>query len=393
MDFELSQEHQALKQKAREFVEKECLPLEATLPLETEDYPAEVMRDLELKLLEWGLTSLSTPKEHGGQGVGLLGKSLVVEELGKSWALVPHKVLRNVTLDLPPILWEATDYQRQKYLYPTIKKERSFDIALSEPGAGSDFAAIQTTAARDGDNYVLNGLKRWTEATATPDDFTMVFAYTAPGKGAKGISCFLVDNDTPGFEHIRTLETMSPGFLGKCCDLALENCVIPTTNLLGKEGEGFHYAMHLLNENRFGIAATMLGMTQRCFEVAMEYAKERITFGKPIAEHQAIQWFIADSAIDLHMARLMLYHGAWKHDQGEDVRLETAMLKSFLPDMACRVTDRAIQICGGVGLLKEMRLEGAYRQARVTKIAEGSTEIMHIIISRCMLEGWPLAFC
>lgn len=396
MDFKLTQEQQAIKDKAREFVEKECLPLESTWPLSDHDAPADLVNRLRKKFTEYGFRGLAIPKEVGGQGKGTLAKCLVFEQLKQSWVMYGLVVTWSAYLDPHPALYNASDYQKEKYLYPILKGDKQYHFCFSEPEIGSDIASMRTTAVRDGDKYIINGRKRW---SADPfneylkPDYLLVYAVTDPGKGYRGISGLIVDFPSPGLKVLRVMRTIAPGsFLGRVCDLAFEDCVVPAKNLLGKENEGFRYGQNQLNRNRTVIAAGSVGVAQRCLNMAIEYAKQRVTFGKPLADRQAIQWMLVDSAMEVHMGRMLVYHAALKIDQGEDARVEAAMAKAYCPEMACRVIDRTIQILGGIGCLEENRLGAVYCYHRISRIAEGSTEMMRLTIAKGLLGSSASSF-
>jgi len=394
MDFALSEEEKAIRDKAREFVQKECLPLESTWPISDYDAPPEVVRHLRKKMTEYGFYGLAVPKEYGGQGKGTLAKCLVFEQFKQSWVLFGGVVATAAHFDPHPSLFSASDYQKEKYLYPTIRGELNFHFCISEPGMGSDVAGMKTRAVKQGDKYIINGLKRWSPDPARKyagADYFIVYAVTDPGKGHRGISIFLVDAGTPGVRVDKLMETLAPGTtLGTVCDLAFEDCVIPAKNLLGKENEGFRGGMTQLNRNRIVIAMGAVGTAQRCLEMATEYAKQRVTFGKPLSERQAIQWMLADSAVEIQLGRLLGYHAAWKLDQGVDARLQSAMAKLYCTSMAARVIDNAIQVHGGIGCLEETRLGKAYMFMRTGgRIAEGSAETMRRVITKCLLNNWP----
>ena len=383
MEFELSPEQKALRDKAREFVEKECFPLESTWPMSDYDAPPELVKELQRKLTEYGFRGLAIPKEAGGQGKGTLAKCLVREQLNRSFVLMGGTLTYGVFIDPHHALYTAPDYQKEKYLYPVIRGEKIYHFCYSEPESGSDIAAMKTSALKDGDNYTINGIKMWspdpTRQYLKADYFT-VYAVTDPGKGYNGISVFLVDSDTPGLRVVKRMKTISPNtLLGDVSVLAFENCSVPSSNLLGKENAGFKSGLNQLNRNRIVISAGSLGIAQRCLDMAIDYAKKRVTFNKPIAERQAIQWMLVDSAMELQMARLLVYHAAWKLDQDEDTRMEAAMSKAFCPEIACRVIDRTMQIFGGLGMLAETRLGSIYSFERIARVAEGTGEMMRHI--------------
>jgi alkylation response protein AidB-like acyl-CoA dehydrogenase len=399
MDFVLSEKQRALQSKAKDFVEKECLPLERKFPdaFDPLDLPAEDIEHIKKQIIKAKLNSLNTPKKYGGQGLGMVEKCLVREQFGRAELVFLHPKLYCTGMEPPENVWtDGTQYQQQKYFLPAVRGERTFNFCFSEPSGGSDLSAMRTTAVKKGDTYVINGVKRWTESFVQHglDDtgFVIVYAKTNPQAGIHGISSFIVDYGTPGMRESQVIQTWALGFLRDVCDITFKNCAVPATHRIGEENTAFSKGRRFLNKNVLFICAGMVGMAQRAFDKAAEYSKKRVAFGKPIAEHEAIAWMLADSAIDIHLARLLVYHAAWACDQGEDVRQYIAMVKGRIPDMVCQVIDRAIQIHGGLGVAKRTRLESAYRGARTTRIAEGSVEIYHMVLSKCILgEKWPLS--
>jgi acyl-CoA dehydrogenase len=399
MDFVLSEAQKELQERAAELVERECLPLEAEFPdaFDPLDLPVDRINRIKEEVIKAGLNSLSTPRKYGGQGLGIVEKCLVREQFSKAELVFMHPNLFSVGMEPPENVWtEGTDYQQQKFFIPAVKGDRTFNFCFSEPGAGSDLTAMSATAVRKGDTYVINGVKRWTESFESHglDDsgFVIVYAKTNPEAGYRGISSFIVEYGTPGMKESQVIETWALGFLRDVCDITFNDCVVPASHLIGEENSAFSKGRRFLNKNVLFICAGMIGGAQRAFDKATLYAKNRAAFGKKIIEHQAISWMLADSAVDLHLARLLIYPAAWAYDSGEDIRQYVAMVKGWVPDMVCRVIDRAIQIYGGLGVAKRTRLESAYRGARVTKIAEGSTEIYHMVLSRCIAGGgYPLS--
>jgi len=390
MDFQLSKEQQEIKERASIFVEKECRPLEADWPLSDYDAPLETTKNLIRKFREYGFRGMAIPKEVGGQGLGTVAKCIVYQEIVKS--KVMHGLVSTYSgyLDPHPVLYTAPEWQKEKYLYPILKEDKFYHIHISEPDAGSDAARIKTTAVKDGDNYILNGLKRWSPPPnhfAITPLYVLAYAVTDPKKGYEGVSTFLVDYPSPGLDAVEWHETMAPGaYLGRVCDYKYENVVVPAKNMLGEEGMGFRYMMNQLNRNRCVIGASQIARAQYAQDMAIERAKKRITFGKPIADRQAIQWMLAESAMELEMANLLVYKAAWKLDNGQDARLEAAMVKATCPQVSCRVIDRAIQIHGGTGVLKETRLGEMYFVSRMGQVAEGTTEIMKMTVAKELLK-------
>jgi alkylation response protein AidB-like acyl-CoA dehydrogenase len=392
MDFDLSKAQLEIKGRAAAFVEEVCRPLEADWGVDDYQVPHDIFMNVVAKFREYGFRGLAVPKEAGGQGLGTVAKCLLYEEIVKS--PVMHGLLATWSgfLDPHPALHDAPDWQKEAYLYPILKEDKFYHINISEPNAGSDAAGIATTAVRDGDNYVLNGTKRWAPPPNHPGitpKYLLCYAVTDPSKGYEGISLFLVDYPNPGVSVVREFETMAPGtYLGRSCDYQYKNCVVSARNMLGEEGMGFRYMMDQLNRNRTVIGARLGGTARWAQGQAVKRARERETFGKPLAERQAIQWMIAESEMDVEQIRLMAYKTAWLLDNGRDARKEAAMVKCFAPVAACRVFDRTIQIHGGLGVLKESRFGQLYFGARIAQIAEGSTEVMKMTIAREALKGY-----
>ena len=395
MDFQLTSAQQEIKSKAVDFVQNVCGPMEKNWPLSDFDATPEQIHYLRKKFEEYGFRGLAIPVESGGKGKGMLAKCLVYEQLKSSFVTHGNAALWPGYIDPPPALFRASDFQREKYLRPILEGSKTYHIAISEPGAGSDAAGIQTTARLDGDHYVINGIKRWTQDPTEPyvkPDYFVVYAVTAPGKGYRGITSFLVDYPSTGIRIVREMETFASGTgLGKVVDLEFSDCRVPIKNLLGQEGLGFANFNEQLNRNRTVIAAGAVGIANRCLDIAAEYAKVRVTFGEPLSNRQAIQWMLAESAIEINSGRLLAYQAADKIDRGQDARVEAAMAKAYAPRMACRVIDRTMQILGGLGLVASSQLRDAYFLQRILCVAEGSEEAMKLTVARGVLKGWDKA--
>jgi acyl-CoA dehydrogenase len=377
MDFELPEELRILQATVRKFVETEVLPHEKEMP-EENDIPPDLRKNLEDRCKAMGLWLLDVPEEYGGAALPLLARCVVLEEIFRvsSWRI------GDILGPEVRILINCSEGQKEKYFYPVIRGEKETCFALTEPEAGTDAAAIRTTAAKDGDCYVLNGMKRFI-TDADRASFSQVFAVTDREKGARGgITCFLVDMDLPGVSLGRREETM----VGDIWEIILEEARIPESAILGKVGKGFVVAQSWLTIGRLRQALRGLGAAQRSLEMTTSYAKQRVTFGEPLSERQAVQWMLADSAIELHAARLMVWDCAWKYDQGRDVRQETAMAKVYAVEMALRVVDRAIQIHGGLGLTKELPFQWWFREMRRYRVTEANVEIMRWLIARQLLR-------
>ena len=390
MNFDLSPEQKEIKARAAAFVAEVCRPLEDSWGIDDYAVPEDVFMSVVRKFREYGFRGLAIPKEAGGQGLGTVAKCLVFEELVTS--PVMHGLLTSWSgfLDPHPALYTAPEWQREAYLYPILKEDKFYHIHISEPDAGSDAARIRTTAVRQGDNYIINGVKRWAPPPNHPGimpKYLLCYAVTDATKGYEGISIFLVDYPNDGLKILKEYETWAPGtYLGRSGDYEYTNCVVPAKNMLGYEGMGFRYMMDQLNRNRTVIGARLTGTARWAQVQAAKRAKSRETFGKPLAERQAIQWMLAESELDLEQSRLMVYKAAWMLDQGLDARKEAAMVKCFAPLASCRVIDRAMQIHGGLGMVKESRFGQLYFQGRIAQVAEGTTEVMKMAIAREVLR-------
>jgi len=384
MDFQLPEELAILKQTVRRFVDKEMIPLEGK-SLEGGKIKPEIKAALDAKAQALGLWLIDVPQEFGGQGLGLLARSVVWEELGRTVAL-PTRGVSITGPDVRPILYALSDDMKEKYLYPVIRGEKRCCFAQTEPDAGSDPGSMRTTAVRDGDSYLINGVKRFITG-ADEADFAQVMAATDREKGSRGgISCFLVDMDTPGIRlttQYRTFTEEAPW------EIVFEDVVVPANHLVGEEGGGFRLAQQWLGVGRVKQAARALGVTERCLEMGAAYAKQRITFGQPLADRQAIQWMLADAAIAVHGARLMVYQAASRMDEGGDARLEAYMTKLYCTEMAWRAADDCLQIHGGIGLTTDLPVERIWRDQRSHMITEGTPEIMRMVIARTALRAAP----
>ncbi|TDI64765.1 MAG: acyl-CoA dehydrogenase [Alphaproteobacteria bacterium] len=384
MDFQLPEELAILKQTVRRFVDKEMIPLEGK-SLEGGKIKPEIKAALDAKAQALGLWLIDVPQEFGGQGLGLLARSVVWEELGRTVAL-PTRGVSITGPDVRPILYALSDDMKEKYLYPVIRGEKRCCFAQTEPDAGSDPGSMRTTAVRDGDSYLINGVKRFITG-ADEADFAQVMAATDREKGSRGgISCFLVDMDTPGIRlttQYRTFTEEAPW------EIVFEDVVVPANHLVGEEGGGFRLAQQWLGVGRVKQAARALGVTERCLEMGAAYAKQRITFGRPLADRQAIQWMLADAAIAVHGARLMVYQAASRMDEGGDARLEAYMTKLYCTEMAWRAADDCLQIHGGIGLTTDLPVERIWRDQRSHMITEGTPEIMRMVIARTALRAAP----
>ncbi|KWZ84981.1 MULTISPECIES: acyl-CoA dehydrogenase family protein [Heyndrickxia] len=380
MDFTLSDEQKMIQRTVREFVKKELMPLEQeVLKNEREGRPGltdSVIKNLQEKAKAAGFWGINTPEEYGGANLGPVMTALLQMELGRTF--VPFSFGGSAD----NILYDCNEEQKQKYLIPVINGERRSCFALTEPGAGSDAANIKMTAVKDGDHWVLNGEKVFI-TNGNEADFAMVFAVTDKEKGANGgVTCFLVDRDM-GWrsEYIQTMGEWGPA------SLVFEDVRVPEANILGEPGKGFSLGMKWIGQGRWLIPARAVGASERLLQMAMDYAKTRVTFGKPIAERQAIQWMIADSNVEIEATRWLVLHAAWLSETGKDNRHYASIAKLYGSNMANRVVDRVLQIHGGMGYTKELPIERWYREMRLWRIFEGTDEIQRYIISRNLLRG------
>ncbi|MDX6298882.1 MAG: acyl-CoA dehydrogenase [Nocardioidaceae bacterium] len=380
MDLTLSDEEREIREWVRTFVRREIMPLEPdVLSRERRHEPALTapeLRALQDKAKESGFFGVNTPEEYGGMGLSALMTALVETELGRSF--VPFKFAG----DADNILFLANEEQKRTYLEPTISGDRKSCFAITEPGAGSDARAIRTKAVREGDEWVITGEKTFITG-GNEADFCMVFAVTDPEKGADGgVTCFLVDRDR-GWksEYIDTMGEWGPAAL------VFDNVRVPSSAILGEEGKGFELALRWIGRGRYLLPARALGACERLLEMGMEHARNRVTFGEPIAERQAIQWMVADSAVEIEALRWLVLTAAWQVDAGLDSRHAQSMAKLYGGVKANEIVDRVLQIHGGMGYTRELPVERWYRELRLLRIYEGTDEIQRRTIARNLLRG------
>jgi len=379
MDFEFTDEQKMIRDAARDFAEREVRPRAAEVDLNAR-FPQETVA----KLAELGFLGIFIPPEYGGSGLDQISYSLIIEELSRACAATGVIVSAHNSLVCYPLLRFGTEEQKKKYLVPLAKGEMLGSFALTEPEAGSDAANQRTVAIPDGDGYILNGSKIFITNAAVAGVF-IVFCLTDPPAGVRGITAFILERGMPGFEVGRREDTMGIRGSGACM-LTFDNVRLPRANLLGEINKGFRVAMATLDAGRIGIASQAVGIGQACLDEALKYSKERKQFGKPISSLQAIQWMIADIATELSAARWLTYRAAAKKDAGEDVTLEAAQAKLYASEMAGRAAHRAVQIHGGYGYTKEFVVERLFRDARITEIYEGTSEIQRIVIANQVLR-------
>jgi butyryl-CoA dehydrogenase len=381
VDLELSEEQQLLQKSVREFAEAEVRPL-AKENDETGKYP----RGLFQKAAELGLTGVAIPEAEGGAGMDHISYAIVVEEISRVCASTGVILSVQNSLYCDPIHRFGTEEQKKKFLLPFARGEKIGCYALTEPQAGSNAAALATKAVRKGDKYVINGTKAWiTNGGAA--DAAIVYVNTQPEKGEKGITALVVEKGTPGFA-VGKEEKKLGIHATACTELSFSDCEVPAGNRIGEEGEGYKVALSTLDGGRIGIAAQATGIAQGAFEAALSYAQQRQAFGHPIADFQAIQFMLADMATEIDAARLLLRRAAWKQDSGARFSMEAAIAKLFASEMSTRVAHKAIQIHGGYGYSSEYPVERAYRDARITEIYEGTSEIQRLVIAAWVLKNY-----
>lgn len=376
MDFRFSEEEELLKTTVRKFAEEKLEPIAAEVD-EMDDVSWEVARLLK----EQGLFTLLASEEYGGTGLKAMNICIVREELSRI-CIHADLLFAETALCTFPISTFGTEEQKRKYLPPFITGDHVGCLALTEPNAGSDVANTQTTAILDGDSYVLNGNKCF----ASVGHFAQTYVTTAktdPSQGARGISTFIVEKGTPGFEGTQ-MKLMGPHPIA---ELNFTDCRIPKENLLGEEGRGMRVALSTLDFMRMSVGAHAVGTAQRAYEEALDYSKHRIVFGQPISEFQATQFKLADMAMQIDAARLLVHRAAWMRDEVADrVTKESSMAKLFATEMAWRVVDEAVQIHGGYGVVRGTTVERLYRMVRQPRVYEGTSEIQRTIIARHILE-------
>ena len=379
MNFELSEEQLLIRGMVKEFAASEVAPIAAEIDRDHR-FPEESIP----KLANLNLLGVPYPEEFGGAGADNVSYVLVIEELARVCASTAAIVSGHTSLGTWPIFEFGTSAQKEKYVTNLASGSMLGAFAITEPGAGTDAAAGKTTAVVDGDEYVLNGSKIFITNGGYADVY-IVTAMTDLAAGTRGISAFIVEKGAPGFsvgekEHKMGIKASST------TPLYLSDCRIPKDALLGKEGKGFNIAMAALDGGRIGIAAQALGIAQGAFDASIAYAKERVQFGKPLAALQAIQWMIADMATDIDAARLLVYRAAWNKDQGLPFGTAASMAKLFASETSTRVADRAIQIHGGYGYTESYPVERAYRDAKITELYEGTSEVQRMVIAGSLLR-------
>ena len=380
MSFVYTPEQEAIRELVRDYAEKEIAPRAAQM-----DKDERMDPEILAALGEMGLMGLGVPEEYGGLGMGMMEKYIVVEELAKVDASVAE-VISVHNMAYTAILLHGSDYLKEKYLTKAAEGAIAA-FALTEPSAGSDAAAITTKAVLDGDEYVLNGTKCFiSNMGPTEGDFVTVLAITDPAAGVRGFSAFVVDRDTPGMTIGKREEKLGIR-AADVSEIIFEDCRIPKENLVGELGRGFKDFMEALDGGRIGIAAQALGIAEEALHQSVKYVNERVQFGKPIAKLQGIQWYLADMTTKVEAARALIPEAAADLDRGESVTKMAAIAKYYASETAVEVVDRALQIHGGYGYMRDYPIEKMYRDVRITPIYEGSNEVMKAVIAREALRG------
>jgi alkylation response protein AidB-like acyl-CoA dehydrogenase len=373
----LSEEHQMIRDSVRDFAREQLWPT-AGLRDETHAFPHDEMQ----VAAELGLFGLTVPADWNGAGLDYLASAIAIEELAAGDGAFSTIVSVHNSVGCGPILAFGTDAQKQQYLRKLAAGEWLASFCLTEPQVGSDAGAIKTRAVRDGDHYVLNGAKQFI-TNGKNSKIAIVITVTDPAAGKKGLSAFIVPTDTPGYVVSRVEKKLGQA-ASDTCGILLENCRVPAANMLGAEGEGYKVALASLESGRIGIAAQALGMARSAYECALRYSKEREAFGKPIFEHQAVNFRLADMATQLEAARQLIWHAATLKDAGQPCLKEASMAKLFASEMAERVCSDAIQVHGGYGYLNDFPVERIYRDVRVCQIYEGTSDIQRLVIGRAI---------
>lgn len=380
MNFEFTEDHKMIQQSAKEFAQEVIAPTSIDRDIKAE-FPAEIIKQMG----ELGFLGMMVSPDYGGAGLDTISYVLAMIEISKVDASCGVIMSVNNSLVCYGLEKYGSDFLKQKYLIPLAKGEKLGAFALSEPEAGSDATKQKTTADRNGDFYILNGMKNWI-TNGTTADYVLVMATTDKEKAHHGISTLLVERGTPGFDHgkkedklgIRSSDT---------CSLTFENCKVPKENIVWEEGKGFNFAMNTLNGGRIGIASQAIGIAEASFEAALKYSKERKAFGTIISNHQAIQFKLADMAVKIDAAKMLTLKAAAMKDAGQKYFKEAAMAKLYASKIAFECASEAIQIHGGYGYVREYLVERYLRDSKITEIYEGTNEIQRVVIARALLDS------
>jgi len=379
MKLELNDQQKMIQNMVKEFANKEVGPIASELD-KKEEYPHKTLE----KMAKLGLLGIIIPPEYGGAGLDTVSYAIVIEEISRKCASTGVVTSVHNSLTAWPIMKYGTEEQKKKYLPILAKGEKIGAFAGTEPNAGSDLAAMKTTAVLKGKKYIINGDKTFI-TSGSEAGIIIIFAVTDKNAGPKGLSAFIIENKFKGYKVGSIFEKLGIN-ASKTSELIFENMEVPKENLLGAEGDGFKIALSTLDGGRIGIAAQAVGIAQACLDESIEYSKQRQQFGKPICANQAIQWMIADMATKIEAARFLLYNAAYKKDKGERISKEAAMAKLFASETAMDCAIKAVQIHGGYGYTKEYTVERLFRDAKITEIYEGTSEVQRMVISGSLLK-------
>lgn len=379
MDFTFGEEHQMVRELARKFADKEVRP-----HAEEIDRNCDVPREILNKAAELGFLGMPFPEAYGGAGMGETGYCIMAEEVSRACLSTASAIGGHVSIGAMAVFLGGNDAQKRRLLPAMCAGEKLAAFALTEPQAGSDAGAMRTTAVKKGDRYIINGQKTFITNGGIADVYS-IFAITDPNAGIRGISAFLADKTMPGFSAGKPEEKM--GIRGShTTDLFFEDLEVPEENLLGEVNQGFKVAMKTLDVGRIGIGAQCLGAAREVLDLSIKHAKRRVQFGKPIAHLQAIQWMLAEMATETYNMESAIYRAAWLCDQGMPFTREAAMTKLYCSEALARCVDHAVQIHGGMGYMREYPIERFYRDARITRLFEGTSEIQKLVIARDVLK-------
>jgi butyryl-CoA dehydrogenase len=381
MNLDLTEEHKILQRTVQDFAETEVKPVARELD-ETGRFPTDILH----KAAELGLLGVAVSEKYGGAGMDHTAYTIVMEEIARACASTAVILSVQNSLYCACLEHFGSEEQKRKFLTPFARGEKIGCYALTEPQAGSNAAALTTKAVLRGDRYVINGAKAWITSGGAADA-ALVYVNTQPEKDEKGITAIVVEKGTPGFT-VGKEEKKLGIHATACCPLSFADCEVPAANRIGEEGQGYKIALATLDGGRIGIACQAIGIARGAFEAALAYARERQAFGHPIADFEAIQFMLADMAMEIDAARLLARRAAWKQDTGARFSMEAAMAKLFASEMATRVTHKAIQVHGGNGYSREYPVERNYRDARITEIYEGTSEIQRLVIAAWALKSF-----
>ena len=385
MEYPLSEEHILFRETMKRFVDEEMIPVEMETCNEDGELKPEWKEKYDKRAQEIGIWKMEVPEEYGGVGADLISLCIVWEQLGRTIA-IPSRGLGGIMgPQVRAPLYELSPEMQEKYLFPVLNGEKEACFAQSEPDAGGDPGGMRTAAIRDGDHYIINGTKRWITG-ASEADFAQLLAVTDKEKGSRGgISMFLIDMDTPGVKVTTHYDTM---MADKPTEIVFDNVRIPVEQRIGEEGQGFSLGQRFLANGRLKHGARGVGTAQRCLDLMCDYAKQRETFGEPLASRQAVQWMITDTYVELQAARLMVYNVANRAAEGMVDRTDGFIQKMYADELGFRAADRCLQVHGGIGLTTDLPIEKLWRQSRSFRITEGPTEIMKMVIARNILREY-----